>query len=206
MTSGNHETVLDVMAQQVARVYAKALLGAAVKADHLDEVVEAIDSLVHDVLEKHPGLERVLTSALISSEEKEATLQRVFGERTSQIVLSFLKVLARHGRLNLLRDVRRELRALYNKHKNLVEVEVRVASEMNQATLEDLKRTLTQNLGGEPILNVKVDPSLIAGVIIRVGDTVYDASVATRFRRAKNAMVQHAVELIQTKRESLLAT
>jgi F-type H+-transporting ATPase subunit delta len=200
-----HETVLDVTAQQIARVYAQGLMGAAENAGQLDEVVEAVDSLVHDVLEPHPGLERVLTSALISAEDKEKTLERVFGPRTAPIVLSFLKVLGRHGRLNLLRDVRRELHELHNKRRNRVEVEVRVARELSSATRDELRRTLAARFGAEPILNVKVDPSLIAGVVIRVGDTVYDASVATRFRRAQDAMVKHAVELIQTRREQLIA-
>lgn len=203
-SNARHDTVLDVNAQQIARVYAQALLGAAENAGQLDDVVEAVDSLVHDVLEPHPGLEGMLTSALISAEEKEKTLERVFGGRTSQIVLSFLKVLGRHGRLNLLRDVRRELRMLYNKHRNLLEVNVRVAREMSEATKEELRRVLAGKMAAEPILKIQVDPGLLGGIIIRVGDTVYDGSVATRFRLAQDAMVKHAVELIQTKRESLV--
>lgn len=205
-TNGKRDTVLDVTAQQVARVYAQALLGAAVNAGQLEDVVETLDSLVDDVLERHPELERVFTSALISSEEKEGMLERVFGARGSRIVLSFLKVLAHHGRLNLLRDVRRELRTLYNRHRNFAEVSIRVAREIDAVTVEELRRTLKETLSQEPILNVTVDPSLIAGVVIRMGDTVYDASVATRFRRAQNAMVQNAVELIQTNRDKLVAS
>lgn len=202
--NARHETVLDITAQQIARVYAQALLGAAESAGQLDEVVEAVDSLVHDVLQPHPGLERLLTSALISGEEKEGTLERVFGGRASQVVLSFLKVLGRHGRLDLLRDVRRELRAAYNKRHNQIDVEIRVARDLADTTRQELQQTLAARFGAKPIMNVKVDPSLIAGVVIRVGDTVYDASVATRFRRAQDAMVQNAVDMIQAKREQLL--
>jgi F-type H+-transporting ATPase subunit delta len=205
-TKIRHETVLDVTSQQIARVYAQALLGAAESAGQLDDVVEAVDSLVQDVLEPHPGLERMLTSARVSAEDKEGTLDRVFGGSTSQVVLSFLKVLGRHGRLNLLRDVRRELREAYNKRRNRVDVEIRVARELSDATRAELQQTLAARFGAEPIMNVRVDPALIAGVVIRVGDTVYDASVATRFRRAQDAMVKHAVEMIQTKREQLLVT
>jgi F-type H+-transporting ATPase subunit delta len=206
LANSRQDTVLDVTAQQIARVYAEALLGAAESAGQLDEVVDTMDSLIRDVFEPHPGLEKVLTSALVSAEDKEKTLQRVFGGRAAPVVVSFLRVLARHGRLSLLRDVRRELRNLFNKRQNRVEIEVRVARELAAATREELRRTLAARFGAEPILNVKVDPSLIAGVVIRVGDTVYDASVATRFRRAQDAMVKHAVELIQTRREKLIAT
>jgi F-type H+-transporting ATPase subunit delta len=204
LTNVRQETVLDVTGQQIARVYAQALLGAAASAGEVDETVESLDSLVRDVLQANPGLERVFTSALIPEEDKERAIDRIFGGRTSRTMLSFLKVLGRHGRLNLLRDVRRELAALYNKHKNRVEVEVRVARELSDSTREELRRTLASRLAAEPILNVKVDSSLVAGVVIRVGDTVYDASVATRFRRAQDAMVKHAVELIQTRREELV--
>ena len=80
---GQHETVMDVTAEQIARVYAKAFLEVAAKSPKFDQLVEEVDSLVADVLDRTPRLEELLNSALVSGEEKEQMLGRVFGKRAS---------------------------------------------------------------------------------------------------------------------------
>jgi len=199
------ESVLDVTAQQIARVYAKALLGASDKVGNLDGVVEELDSLVDDVLSKQPQFGRMLASVTVASDEKERLLDRVFAGKASPQLLSFLKVLSRHGRLELLKDIRRELHELYNEHRNLVDVDVRAATQLDNALMQQIHDVLNHRLEATPVINVTVDPSLIGGLVIRVGDTVYDGSVATRFARVQAAMVEHAVEMIQTQRDKLLA-
>jgi F0F1-type ATP synthase delta subunit len=100
------DTVMDVTAEQVARVYAQAFIDAAAKAADMADLVEQMAGLV-DVLDRSPRLGEVFKSALISQEEKESTIDRVFGKRVSPVVLNFLKVLGRHGRLELLRPIAR---------------------------------------------------------------------------------------------------
>src|SRR4051812_38478368 len=91
--SPKHETVMDVTVEQLARIYARAFMDAAAKSKHADGSVQELKSLVADVLNRFPKLEQVFKSSLISAEQKEELLGRVFGKAISAQVLNFLKVL-----------------------------------------------------------------------------------------------------------------
>ena len=199
-----HDTVMDVTEERIARVYAQAFFGVASKKPNATELVDEVSSLVSDVLDKFPSLEQTLGSALISHEEKERLLDRVFHGRTSVEVLNFLKVLSKHGRLGLLRPVNRFVQKLHAEQLGQREVEIRVASELDDRLRDAIRDQLRQMLGKEPLLNVIVDPSLIAGLVVRVGDRVYDGSVRTQFDMARKAMIERATERIETQPEKFL--
>lgn len=199
-----HDTVMDVTEEQIARVYAQAFLGVAVKTDITDGLIEEVGSLVTDVLDKFPRLEEMLRSELISHEHKHAIFDRVFGQRASKEVLSFLKVLTIHNRLGLLRPIARILNHLYAEHRGLTDVEVCVARELDDALRQEIHDHLKTTLGKDPVLHVKVDPSLLAGMTIRVGDRVYDGSVRTQLDLARRAMIERAVDLIETQPERFM--
>src|SRR6188472_2590878 len=108
-----HDTVMDVTEEQVARVYAKAYLAAANKSGNPAALVDEIESLANDVLAKFPSLMDVFRSSLVADEQKEQVIDRVFGSRASEMLLNTLKVISRHGRLQLVRTVARLTRKLY---------------------------------------------------------------------------------------------
>src|SRR6476619_7757287 len=95
--SPKHEKVMEVTIEQLARVYAKAFMGVAAKTSNTEALIEELKSIVADVLDRFPKLEEVLKSSLVSPEQKEALLDRVFSKTASVNVTNFLKVLARHG-------------------------------------------------------------------------------------------------------------
>jgi F-type H+-transporting ATPase subunit delta len=193
-----HDTVMDVTEERIARVYAVAFMEVAAKTADPTALVDEVGSLVDDVLVKFPRLEETFRSALVSHEHKEQLLDRVFGKRASTPVLNFVKVLARHGRLSILRPIARILKKLDAERRNLTDVEVRVATPIDDALQTEILTRLRKALGGEPVLNVLVDPSLIAGMIIRVGDRVYDGSVNTQLENARRGMIDRITESIET--------
>jgi len=205
LESVKHETVMDVTQEQVARVYARAFLGAVLARDDARSLVEEVESLADDVLARVPMLEQVFRSSLISQEQKESLLDRVFGARASTMVLNFLKVLARHGRLELVRPIARVLKKLYSQHLGQVEVEIRVASPLDEQLRQEIQSGLRTRLGAEPLLRVTIDPSLIAGLVMRVGDRVFDGSLANQFELARRSMIARAVERIETKPEKFVS-
>lgn len=198
------ETVMDVTEEQVARVYARAFLGAIAGAANVDGLVAELTSVVDDVLDRFPKLEQTLNSSLVSQEQKEQLLDRIFGGKASSQVLNFLKVLSRHGRLNLVRQAERVTRKLHMAHRGMTEVEIRVAVPIDDALLAEIQNQLRKTLATEPVLSVKVDPSLVAGIVIRVGDRVYDGSVHTRLERARAKMIEQATEQIETRPERFM--
>jgi F-type H+-transporting ATPase subunit delta len=187
--------------QQVAMVYAKAFLGATESAGQTEALLAELDSLIVDVLDKLPGLDSVLRSGLVSHEEKVSLLDRSLGGRASTLLLNFLKVLSAHGRLNTLRSIRRAARTLCDEMRNRVRVRVRTATELNDTLASRLTATLRGMLGGEPVLERITDPSLIGGVVLRVGDTVYDGSVSAQLERMRTQMINRSVHEIQSRRD-----
>jgi F-type H+-transporting ATPase subunit delta len=200
-----HETVMDVTVEQIARVYARAFVGVIEKLSEPGELVSELKSLVSDVLDRFPKLEQTLESSLVSAEQKEQLLDRVFGKAASPQVLNFLKVVSRHGRLELLRPVARQVEKLHSERSGLTDVEVRVATELDDAVRDDIQLRLQKALGTQPVLNVKIDPSIIAGIVVRVGDRVFDGSLYTQLEYARKAMIDRATEQIETKPDRFLS-
>jgi F-type H+-transporting ATPase subunit delta len=201
-----HDTVMDVAEEQIAAVYAQAFMAIANKAGKTGELVEELHSLVVDVVDKFPQLGEALRSAFVSHEEKIQLFDRVLSGRTSIELLNFLKVLSKRGRLAILRPIDRQVRQRYAKQLGQIDVEVRVARSIDDNLLAAIKNKLATSLGGQPILHVVVDPSLIAGIVIKVGDRVYDASVKTQFEVARRAIIDHARDLIETQPQRFFQT
>jgi F-type H+-transporting ATPase subunit delta len=191
----------DVSALQIAKVYAKALLAATEKAAVTEATLEEFAAIVHDALDRNPRFEAVVSSGLIDESEKSQLLDRVFGGKVSALLLNFLKVLARHGRLDLMRAVYQAALAGLDDLRGRVKVEVRSAAGLDAAAAAHIATELQHRLGIQPRLEVVQDPSLIAGLVLRVGDTVYDGSVATQLKHVRSSMIHRSVHEIQGRRD-----
>jgi len=197
MAETKHETVFDTGQQYLGSVYAKALLAAGEKAGETDAVLEGLQSLVDDVLEQAPGLEATLISPRVPLEAKENMLQTAFGGKTAPTLLTFLKVLCRRGRFDCLRAILRATRKQYNELRGRVEVQLTSADPLSASELESTTNQLRSALGRDVDVQLNVVPDLIGGLVIRVGDTVYDGSLANRLRRMRNDMVAQSTQQIR---------
>ena len=199
------ETVFDVGAEQLARVYAKAALDAAGDAAAQSVMMEELDALVDEVLNRYPEIDQVLSSALVTPEEKVGILDRLFASRLSNSTLSFLKVMSGHDRLGILRDVVRSARELWNNRNGRKAVELQVAQPLDHSLQREIIDALRKALKLEPVVTTVVNPDLIAGFVIRIGDKVYDASTRASLERARQSMLTRAVEAIQQQPEQFLS-
>lgn len=206
MAAEGRREQFDPGAVQVAGVYARALLGAAERAGQSEEVLEELDALVEDVLDPYPQFEAVLASGVIPAEEKLGILERTLKGRVSTLVMNFLKVTARHGRLDLLRAIRRAAHQLYDELRGRVPVEVATAAPLEDGLAGRIADRLREMTGGEPQLVRTVNPDLIGGVVLRIGDTVYDGSVAARLKQVRAQMIQRSVHEIQSRRDRFRST
>jgi F-type H+-transporting ATPase subunit delta len=191
----------DVGRRHIGAVYAEALVGAAESAGATDAVVDAFDAVVGEVLDRSPEFERVLESALISHEERAALLDRVFGPRVPALFLDFLKVVSRHDRLDCLRAIHAEVHALVDQLRGRVQVELVTPVPIDDAAAQRLGEQLRGLLGGEPVMTRRVDSALIGGAVIRVGDTIYDGSVATQLQNLCQQMINRSADEIQSRRD-----
>jgi F-type H+-transporting ATPase subunit delta len=199
MAKSKHDAV-DLSRQHLGAVYAKALLGAAEKADQAEQVLSELDSLVGDVLVKLPQLDAAFASPRIGADEKKALIDKAFAGRISTTLLHFLKVLAQHGRLDALRAILTAAKKLYNELRGRVEVTVQTAHPLSNPVRERIVARLTQMLGREVVLSTQINEDLLGGLVVRVGDTVYDGSLAAQLRQMQEVTLEHTTQSI---RESL---
>jgi F-type H+-transporting ATPase subunit delta len=191
---------VNVGALRVASIYAKAFIGATEKAGQTGALVEEFDS-VAAALDQFPQLEAVFGSALIPHDEKTQILDRIFGSRLTPMVLDFLKVLSAHGRLEIVRAVRQEVQKLHDELRGRVRVELRTATPLEDGLSRSLEDSLRAILGVEPQVDPSVDAALIGGIVLRVGDTVYDGSVARQLHQVRQQMINRSIHEIQSRRD-----
>ncbi len=195
------DTVLDIDAQQVGALYAKALLSATEAAGQTESVLLEFDSLIANVIDRQPKFESVLASGVVPAEEVVGVIDRAFAGRASPLFLNFLRVLASHGRLKNLRATHKAAHELYNKLRGRVQVRVTTATNLREEMATHIAGAIRGALGREPVLERRVDPDLIGGLVLQIGDTVYDGSVATQFERLRVQMLDRSVHEIQSRRE-----
>ena len=191
----------DVGVEHIADVYAKALLGAARNADQLAAIVEEFDDLLVEVLDKFPKLETILASALVSVSEKYGVIDRTLGGRASTLMIGFLKIVARHGRLDCLRAIHHQTHVLYDEMQKRVHVELTTAVPVEADEVRRIIDGLREKIDGEPVLEQHIDPELIGGAVIRVGDVVYDGSIANQLKQLRQRMSQRSANEIQSRRD-----
>ena len=188
------ESVFDVDVEKLAGVYAQAALDAAGDGD--TEVLEDLQSVVSEVLDKFPEMEEIFGSALVSQGEKVGLIDRLLDSRVSTTTINFLKVLNKHDRLGLLRQVVRVAGQLWQERSNRVPVQLELAAAVDAKLQEEIAASLSKALDIEPVITTTINPALIAGFVARIGDKVYDASTRTTLERSRKAMVSRAIEAI----------
>jgi len=180
-------------ADHIALVCAEAFLTGTLLAE--------FDSFLADVLDPFPKLEEILASPLVSHEEKMGILDRALGSQASKELLSFLKVISCHGRLDSLRAIHRQARDLHNRMHGQIPVRVATAIPLSAELARRIADQLRTLVDGEPTLEQVVDPDLIGGIVVRVGDTVYDGSIATQLETLRQQMIKRSGHEIQSRRD-----
>jgi F-type H+-transporting ATPase subunit delta len=187
--------------REIARRYAEALINAAQQEGPVEPVLEEFAEIDRDVLQAHPRFAEILASGRVAVSEKDRILLELFDNRASSLVLRFLRVLNRHERLGLLRQVIREARAIWDQRNHRIPVRVQSAVELDDNQLNALRDRLGRMTGATPILNVSTDPSLIGGLVVQIGDLRYDASVKNRLVQLRQRLIEGKTHEIQSRRD-----
>jgi F-type H+-transporting ATPase subunit delta len=188
----------DIARQHLGEIYAHALIRAADGNGTTEAVLRQLGEFVRGVFDKVPGLPAVLGSPRISSPEKIALLERAVNSTAMPEFTQFIRVVARHERLDCLREIYLAARQIWNKKNGVVEVEVTSAAPLDQKLLRQVEDALRTKLGSEVELELHTDPTLIGGLKIRVGDEVMDGSVAARLETLGKQTAENAVRSIRS--------
>lgn len=190
----------DPAAQAVARVYATALLDAAETAG-IENVLEELESFLDDVLEAYPDFQTILFSVAVGRDQKLGSIDRIVGPVGSELFASFLKTLARHDRLDLLPAILVEGRQLFDNRSGRKRVQVTSARPLDETTVATIHQRLDATFPFTPVLETGTDPSLLGGLLIQVGNTVYDSSLRTRMKQLRDRLRERSLHEIQSGRD-----
>jgi F-type H+-transporting ATPase subunit delta len=185
----------------VARRYAEALIGAAQSEGAVDPLLDEFAEIEDDVFLRFPRFAAHLASTRVATAEKDRILREVFEGRASSLAVRFLRVLNRHQRLDLLAAVLREARAIWDRQNRRIPVQVRSAIPLDERQLHALRDQLASFLPGTPVLSAATEPELIGGLIVQVGDQLYDASVKNRLAQLRHRLIEGKIHEIQSRRD-----
>lgn len=177
---------------EIARVYAESLLELAEArgADGIAEVGAEIAALA-GIARGDQAFAEFLRSPVVDATSREASLKRVLEGRVSPLVRDFLLVLNRKGRLGEFTNVAVAYDALVQERLGRVEVDVWTASgPVGEDLLASLRAKVRESIGKDPVFRMHVDPSMIGGIRLRIGDRLLDGSVSTRLAGLR----QHLLE------------
>lgn len=190
----------DPGALAIASLYARSYLSAAAE-QNIAEAEEELASFVDDLLGRFPELLSVLASESVSRDDKLAFVDRSVAPHCSEFFANFLRVLIRHGRVELIREIRQVLTRMREVESGQQRVHIRTARPLSDESRGQLTDHLRSTLGFEPLLHEKVDEGLIGGVVIQVGDTIYDSSLRTRLKQLSGRLIERAFNEIQSGRD-----
>ncbi|PAP78353.1 ATP synthase F1 subunit delta [Rubrivirga marina] len=175
----------------VARRYAQALTEEAQSAGQLD-AADADVALVAETLDGSRELRLALTSPVVPSPKKRAVLDRLFEGRVSDLTTRFLHLLVEKQRDGQIPDILEAYRLLRDERTGTVEATVRTARPLSAEEAERLKTALQGRSGKTVRMDLRVDPSLIGGLVVRLGDVVYDRSVRHQLDTLRGQLAQRA--------------
>lgn len=172
----------------IARRYAKALFEVAAEHNRVDEQEQELQQVV-EVIQANEGLRRVLASNRVGLDQKKAVLDELF-KGLSEHTRNLLRVVVDKQREAALPEILEAYIELADRQRGVVPVEVRSAVPLDDATLNDIAERLKSQGVPKARFSTRVEPELIGGLVLRIGDKLYDGSVRTRLRRLKQRLAQ----------------
>ena len=196
-----HRTVMDDEARHVSRVYAESLYRAAEKENQVEAVLDELEGVIRDIFDRDGGLELFFSSAAIGRDRKGDVIRSAFDGRVSGVLRQFFDVLNEHDRLDMLRSIATAYRTLYDKKTHRVVVHATSAVTLTDDERGRIVNQLKNVSHLEPILQENVDPDILGGIIIRINDWVYDASVRSRLLAIRQQLIERSSHGIQSGRD-----
>lgn len=175
----------------IARNYAETLLMLAQRHGGdaaVDEFGRALAD-VSEMMRSDARVGRFLSTPRIDAETRERVLREAFEGRVPELFLRFLLVVVQKRRQMLLPNIEDEYRALVDELSGRLRAEISIAREPGQAFREEIVSELETRLGKSVVANFRVDPSIIGGAVIRVGDQILDGSVRRKMTALRRNML-----------------
>jgi ATP synthase F1 delta subunit len=174
--------------EEIAAVYARSLFEVAKDQDKLDVVRDQLGEFA-DALNETRELQVFFFSPYFSTQEKEDGLERAVAD-ADPVVLNFLKLLIEKHRMPVIFRVRADFERMWEEENKLLPVEITSAVELDQEIVTQLGDRISEQTGRKVELSSRVEPDIVGGIVVQVGNSVLDASVRNRLDQLRRQVVK----------------
>ena len=174
--------------EEIAAVYARSLFEVAKEQGKLDDVRDQVGAFA-DALSETRELQVFFFSPYFSTAEKEDGLDKVVSG-ADPVILNFLKLLIEKHRMPVLFRVRAAYDAMWEDENKLLPVSITSAVELDEGTVKELGDRIAEQTGRKVELSSKVEPDILGGIVVQVGNSVLDASVRNRLEQLRKQVVK----------------
>jgi F-type H+-transporting ATPase subunit delta len=174
--------------EELAQVYARSLFQAALEQRKLDALREQLAQFA-DALDQNRELAVFFFSPYFSTAEKRQSLDTLL-DGADELFLNFLALLIENHRMPVIFRIRHEYERLWDEENRTLPVEITSAIALDDATTESLGKTIGERAGRKVTLAARVDPDILGGIIIRVGNSILDASIRNRLEQLRRHVAQ----------------
>ena len=175
-------------AGKLAEKYAMAIFEVAQEKDLLD-VVQADLALVGKLFAENDELQNFASNPRVPAIARRDALQQIFSGSVQDFVLTFLTIISDRRRESILPNIIQSYNRFLNEKRGIISVHVTTARELSAAEYEALTQQLGKKLNSRVVLEKTIDPSLMGGVIARIGDKLIDGSVARQLKRLEQSLM-----------------
>ncbi|MFZ5641406.1 MAG: F0F1 ATP synthase subunit delta [Bacillota bacterium] len=179
----------------VARRYAQAFFAIAREKNQLDQLEKELQQVV-ETINSNSELKILMNHQLVDPRDKKAMVNEVFSGALSETTVNFLNFVIDKYRITYLQEIYEAFVVYANEARNIADAQVRSAAALSDEDLKALEQRLVKVTGKNIRLSNEVDPSLIGGVVVRIGDKVIDGSLFRRLGRLKENLMQIQVKEI----------
>src|SRR3954453_12447246 len=174
--------------EEIAAVYPRSLFEVAQERNKLDEVRDQVGAFA-DALNESRELQVFFFSPYFSTAEKQDGLDRAVTD-ADEIVVNFFKLLIENHRTPVIFRVRREFDRLWREENKLLPVQVTSAVELDQATVTQIGDRIAEQTGRRIELSAIVEPEILGGIVVRVGNSILDASIRNRLEQLRKQVAR----------------
>lgn len=204
MDEPKHQTVFDSDQQQVGEAYANALIGFGQSGGNTEQLLEQLGGVV-DVLHDVPKLNAALQSPGVVMAEKKVLLEKALTGKVDGKLMNFLKIVLEKGRFDCLPSIRSSAEKIFDEMSGRVQATVTTAEPIDESVRKRIEENLSKKLGKQIQLTPKIDTTVIGGMVVRIGDTVYDGSVQNQLHQVRTRAIKRASDAIRVSLDKFMA-
>jgi F-type H+-transporting ATPase subunit delta len=197
--------LIETQPDAVAQVYAQSLFDLAAQQGQpqIESVLGELEEIV-DMARADTRFGEFVSSRIVAGGDRDESLEKIFKGRVSDIVLNFLRLLNRKGRLGKITGIVAAYDRLVQNAFGRIEVDVYTPSPLSREDQDALARKLHETLGKEPVIHPYTDGSMIGGIRLQIGDQLIDASIATRLRKLRDQLATSGLPALRAAADRII--